>query len=157
VRLLVFLDLLELLLLHFEPVFFIASLNLGLKPTDTATVEANAKQFCCLLNATRWQIDRECKFIADCDPVRLCKDDRLGNLLTIGLVATIVFDLDVEVETALTGVTLGAFGVGAGQLSMNFICTSPIMLLTPRQVPFASRAFEIFVAIVELLELEDAL
>ena len=48
-----------------------------------------------------------------------------------------MFVLDVEIETALTGVDLVAFGIGAVKCTINLIGTSSIVLLAPGNIPLS--------------------
>lgn len=68
-----------------------------------------------------------------------------------------MLDLDVQVETAFACVRLSTLGVGALKLALDLICAPPVMFFPSRKVPLSSGSFEILVAIVELLELEDVL
>ena len=77
--------------------------------------------------------------------------------LPYGHSTVVVFDLDVQIETALTRVALVALPVRAKQLSLDLVRTAPIVLLTPRQVPLAGRPLKILVAVIKLLELQNAL
>ena len=82
----------------------------------------------------------EGELIADDYAVGLCKHNRLRYLLPIRLIASVMFDLDVQVEAALTGVALVTLCVWARQLSLDLISASPIVLLAPGQVPLPGRA-----------------
>ena len=72
------------------------------------------------------------KVLADLDAVGLGKHDRFGDLFTICLVPSIVFELNMQVETALRRVRLRAFSIGAGQRSLYLIRAPPNMLFPPR-------------------------
>ena len=68
-----------------------------------------------------------------------------------------MLDLDVEVEGAFTSVALGALGIGAGQGALYLIGASPVVLLSSRKVPLSSRALQVLVIIVKLLDLDNVL
>ena len=55
--------------------------------------------------------------------------DRLSELLSISFISTIVLDLDVEIERALTPVHLLAVLVGADVLSIDLLGGPSVMLL----------------------------
>ena len=97
------------------------------------------------------------ELIADDDAVGLRKHDRLCYLLPIRLIATVVFDLDVQVEAAFTSIALVTLRVGARQLPLDLIRTPSIVLLTSGQVPLPRRALQVFVTVIELLQLQDIL
>ena len=63
----------------------------------------------------------------------------------------------MQVETALARIALGALGVGADQLALDFVRAPSVVLFAPGQVPLASGALKVLIAVVELLELQDVL
>lgn len=59
----------------------------------------------------------------------MCNDDSLSQLLSVCLVATVVFDLDVKVQGALTAVNFLAVLVRTDVLSVDlFGCASVVLL-----------------------------
>jgi len=59
----------------------------------------------------------------------VCNDDSLSQLLSVCLVATVVFDLDVKVQGALTAVNFLAVLVRTDVLSVDlFGCASVVLL-----------------------------
>ena len=79
--------------------------------------------------------------------------DRLGELLSISFISTIVLDLDVEIERTLTPVHLLAVLVWTDVLSVDFFGSPPVMLLSAvahavllvRFMGFQSQALQIAV------------
>ena len=55
-------------------------------------------------------------------------DDCLGELLSIGFVASVVLDFDVEIERTLATVDFLAVFVGADVLSINLLSRPSVML-----------------------------
>ena len=77
------------------------------------------------------------QLLANLQIIDLGVDDRFGDFLSICLVTSIVFDLDVQIETAFAGVRLVAFGVGAFEDTFDLICTPSIVLFAAGKVPLS--------------------
>ena len=95
--------------------------------------------------------------MADLDAVGFGKHDRFGDLFTICLVPSIVFELNMQVKTALGRIRLGALGVGAGQRSLDLIRAPTNVLFPPRQVSLSGQLLKVLIVIVVLFYLKDRL
>ena len=87
-----------------------------------------AKLFGSLADRAGWQI--QVNLVNDLAEMTLHvgNDDCLREALTIGLVPTVVLDLDVQVERALAAVDLLAVLVGADVLAIDLFCRAPVVL-----------------------------
>ena len=83
-------------------------------------------------------------------------NNRLGDLFTVRLVATIVLEFDVEVKTAFTGVYFVALSIGAIKVSTDVIVLATDVLLPSIGVFFSHSLAEILLVIVKLFDLNDA-
>ena len=87
-----------------------------------------AKLFCSFADGARWQV--QVNLVDDLAQMtfHVGNDDCLGKALTIRLVTTIVLNLDVQVERALTAVDLLAVLVGTDVLTIDLFCRAPVVL-----------------------------
>ena len=79
----------------------------------------------------------------------MCNDDSLSELLSVCLIAAIVFDLDVKVKGALTAVDFLAVLVRTDVLSVDFLGCASVVLLTV-QLLGAGQARVVFVRLLHL-------
>lgn len=81
-------------------------------------------------------------------------DERLGDLLAVGLIATIMLELNVEVERAFRTVDFGAGLVGTREAFLNLACAASVMAFAPVvQVSFGRQLLQVI--LVESFDLKD--
>ena len=152
----VFLCPLQLLSLLLYAVRFVTLLDFRLELSDAPIIEINTELVSRSCNNPRRQIHLQSDIVPNFKAVGLCVNNWLRYFLTVSLVSSIVFDLNVQVEAALAGIRLGALCIGAAELAFDLVSASPIMLFATWQVPLSGGPFKIFIAVIKLLDLENA-
>lgn len=142
-------------MLLLDPLLLIRFRDDVLERVDALLFQFDAQLLRRLLDDARWQIDLQSQFLADCHAIRLGKNDRFRDFLTICLISTIVFELDMEVKTAFGGVRFGAFGIGAGKTTLDLIGAPTDVLFPSREVSLPSQLLQVLLIVVILLHLED--
>lgn len=130
---------------------FVALQHVLLKLLEALGVDVNIQHLGGLLKRARWKVQVHFDFVIELNAVYPRNHNRLRDLLAVGLVASVVLDLDVQVQTAFTSVKLQTVRVRAFQLALDFVSASAMVLLAARHVAFLRAAPQIFSVVVELL------
>lgn len=119
-------------LFHFPSDFLVFSSQLFLQFAEDVPFDLNSNHRGRLFDTARRQVDFE--VLGHCHPIDLSKDDALGNLLSVCFVASVVLNLDVEVERAFATVEFLAFWVWTFKFPLNVVRTAAVVLLPARGV-----------------------
>ena len=115
--------------------------NIFLQLLQAPVINRHIKHLSCFLQRSRGQVDIHFNLVCQLEALHFCNDDRLCNFFSVCLVAAVVFNLHVQVETPLAPVELSAIRVRALESSLDFIGASSVVLLAAGDVALAAAAF----------------
>ena len=142
----------HLLLLHFDYLNLSAFLHLllrdqiSLQLLNRIIIELHSDLHSGPLDRSRGQVQfANYALSAHVDPICLCEYYRLCYFLSVGLVATAMLDLDVQVQRALRAVELLALLVRALEASLDVVRTAPVVLLAARAIALGLESVQVLV------------